>query len=61
MGNWEKNNREDDRYLGLKRLKNAQLHDENMRSSGDWGRPQQAEHVYCGCTDALLAIISVLK
>ena len=25
--------------LGSKRLKNAQLHDEIMRSLGDWGKP----------------------
>ena len=43
--------------LRSKSLKNAQLHDEIMRLLGDWGEALNEQHMYCGGTDALLAII----
>ena len=61
--------------LGSKRLKNAQLHDEIMRPSGDWGvSPQQAAYVLWGvqmhcllllfyyyCFNAIKALAKVCK
>ena len=42
--------------LRSKRLKNAQLHDEIMRSWGIGGSALNKQHMYCGGTDALLAV-----
>jgi len=42
--------------LRSKRLKNAQLHDEIMRSWGIGGSALNKLHLYFGGTDALLAI-----
>ena len=48
--------------LGSKCLKNAQLHDEIMRSWGIGGSALNKPHVYFGGTDALLArVILIIK
>ena len=61
LGTGTRRVRKNNRFnLGSKRLKNAQLHDEIMRPSGDWGCPLNKQHMYFGGTDALLAIIVLL-